>query len=274
MFSTIFYYSVTIMDSLKQSQALPATPKRKRKMAEKPKKVKKPKVEEMPDLLAKWPSLAKVIFEPLQMKGRLSPQPLLPPGVGIEPYELFSFFIPESLYTIISKHTNLYASLHHAGEDSSRLWKPIIPGDIKTVFAAIFYMGAWGGLPIDAFWHPSEVTFKWLQESISQTQFEQIQQYLHISNPHSNAFKPEDSEDKALYDEATIDSIWWHKVKPLVGRFCQACTQYYKPSDSVAIDESMIRCFRRSLHTYKMPNKPISQGYKLYELADHGYVWY
>ena len=23
-----------------------------------------------------------------------------------------------------------------------------------------------------------------------------------------------------------------------------------------------------------MPNKPISQGYKLYTLIDHGYVWY
>jgi hypothetical protein len=36
----------------------------------------------------------------------------------------------------------------------------------------------------------------------------------------------------------------------------------------------MIRCFGCSLHTYKMPHKPISQGYKLYALADHGYVWY
>jgi hypothetical protein len=103
------------------------------------------------------------------MKGRLSPQPILPSGIGIEPYELFSLFILENLYTIISKHTNLYASLHNAGEESSHIWKPIIPGNIKTFFAAIFYMGAWGGLPIDAFWCTSEVTFKWLQESILQT---------------------------------------------------------------------------------------------------------
>jgi hypothetical protein len=73
------------------------------------------------------------------------------------------------------------------------------PGDIKTFFAAIFYMGAWGGLhvPIDAFWHPSAVTFKWLQESISQLRFEQIQRYLHISDPRTNAFEPEGSEDEA-----------------------------------------------------------------------------
>ena len=101
-----------------QSQALPATLKRQCKKPAKPEKAKKPKVEELPDLLAKWPSPGKVIFKPLQMKGRLSPQPVIPPGVGIEPYDLFSLFILEHLYSIISKHTNLYANLHHAGEDS------------------------------------------------------------------------------------------------------------------------------------------------------------
>ena len=29
----------------------------------------------------------------------------------------------------------------------------------------------------------------------------------------------------------------------------------------------------RSLHTYKMPSKPIKQGYKIYGIADHGYIY-
>ncbi len=29
----------------------------------------------------------------------------------------------------------------------------------------------------------------------------------------------------------------------------------------------------RSLHTYKMPNKPIKQGYKIYGIADHRYLY-
>jgi hypothetical protein len=66
------------------------------------------------------------------MKGQLSPQPILRPGIGIEPYELFSLFIPEDFYAIISKHINLYASLHNAGGDGSRPWKDTIPRDIKT----------------------------------------------------------------------------------------------------------------------------------------------
>lgn len=55
------------------------------------------------------------------MKGWLSPQPIIPPGIGIKPYNLFSFFIPKDLYGIISKHTNLYADIHHAREDGSRI---------------------------------------------------------------------------------------------------------------------------------------------------------
>jgi hypothetical protein len=59
----------------------------------------------------------------------------------------------------------------------------------------------------------------------------------------------------------------------------------------VSINELMVRCFGRcvslfllllphyptnyfrSLHTYKIPNKPIKEGYKIYGIADHGYVY-
>ena len=55
---------------------------------------------------------------------------------------------PLILYAIILKHTNPYASLYNAREGGSHTWKPTILGDIKPFFAAIFYIGAWGGLPI------------------------------------------------------------------------------------------------------------------------------
>jgi hypothetical protein len=29
----------------------------------------------------------------------------------------------------------------------------------------------------------------------------------------------------------------------------------------------------KSLYTYKMPNKPIKQGYKIYKIADYGYIY-
>ena len=35
----------------------------------------------------------------------------------------------------------------------------------------------------------------------------------------------------------------------------------------------MVRCFGVSSHTYKTPNKPISEGYKTFTLAEHGYIY-
>ena len=43
------------------------------------------------------------------------------------------------------------------------------------------------------------------------------------------------------------------------------------PSTQVAIDEMVVLFYGRSHH--KMPNKPISQGYKIYALYDHGYTY-
>src|SRR5436305_445765 len=36
----------------------------------------------------------------------------------------------------------------------------------------------------------------------------------------------------------------------------------------------MVRFHGRSNDTCKMPNKPIKQGYKIFALADRGYIWY
>ena len=35
----------------------------------------------------------------------------------------------------------------------------------------------------------------------------------------------------------------------------------------------MIQCLEWSLHTVKMPKKPIKQGYQLYALAEHDYIY-
>ena len=50
--------------------------------------------------------------------------------------------------------------------------------------------------------------------------------------------------------------------------------RYYLPGSRVAINEIMIRFFGRSVHTFKMPNKPIKEGYKMYGMAKRGYVYY
>lgn len=97
-----------------------------------------------------------------------------------------------------------------------------------------------------------------VQLYISETRFEQLKRYLHIS----------DSQEKI-----SIKKEWWYRVEPLASIFHKAARKYYTPGSELSVDELMIQCFGRSLHTVKMPKKPIKQGYKVFALAEHGYIW-
>jgi hypothetical protein len=120
---------------------------------------------------------------------------------------------------------------------------------------------------------------------ISLRRFQQIKRYCHISSKQS---------DRANGLHLPNNKIWWYKLEPLASSLQTSFQRYYSPSSEVSIDELMVRCFGRSvflalwtsvlnllltfmvyrsLHTYKMPNKPITQGYKIYGIADHGYLY-
>ena len=61
-------------------------------------------------------------------------------------------------------------------------------------------------------------------------------------------------------------------MEPLASQFRSAYYSYFFPSSTLSFDEIMVRFYGRSLDTYKMPNKLIKQGYKIYALADAGYI--
>jgi Transposase IS4 len=46
------------------------------------------------------------------------------------------------------------------------------------------------------------------------------------------------------------------------------------PSQNVSVDEMMKAFTGQSAYTVKMLNKLVSEGYKMWALADHGYVWH
>ncbi|PVH79307.1 hypothetical protein DL98DRAFT_420588, partial [Cadophora sp. DSE1049] len=49
--------------------------------------------------------------------------------------------------------------------------------------------------------------------------------------------------------------------------------KYYSPSLKVSIDKLIIRCFSKSVYTYKMLSKLIKQGYKIYGITDYSYIY-
>lgn len=96
---------------------------------------------------------------------------------------------------------------------------------------------------------------------MSQTRFEKIKRYFHISEIDA----PKVGEGGKR--------LWHDKVDPLLEKLHQYSQAYRIPQSNVTIDEAMMRFLGRSIDTCKMPGKPIEIGYKFRCLTDHGYVW-
>jgi hypothetical protein len=119
---------------------------------------------------------------------------------------------------------------------------------------------------IPLYWNPdlAKGPFHSIPSYLSLNQFQQIKRYLYISCSET---------DKSRGFEHPNNKLWWYELEPLASRVQASFRRYYSPSTSISIDELMVRCFGRPNHTYKMPNKPTKQGYKLYGIADRGYIY-
>lgn len=205
------------------------------------------------------------------------PQLQLPSRLNIDsPYALFSLFFSEDIFEYISQSTNEYAQLKQEREadesespetettpSGSRAWKDTTAADIKVFIGILIYMGVHVSPRMDHYWrqdlHQGLIHTPHLYMSLKR--FEQIKRFLHISRPTS------------ADNHQPGDKRWWYKLEPVASSFERAARQYYQPGSNVSVDETMIRCFGRTKHTVKMPNKPIKQGYKIFALANRGYIW-
>jgi len=124
------------------------------------------------------------------------------------------------------------------------------------------YMGIHKELQIPQYWNSNIHLglIHTISSYISLCWFEQIKRYCYIS----------DVEDD-IRQQRNIGDNWWHKLEPLALSLQSTFVRYYIPSSEVSINKPMVQCFSRSIHTYKMTNKPITQGYKLFGIADYGY---
>jgi hypothetical protein len=92
-----------------------------------------------------------------------------------------------------------------------------------------------------------------------------------ISNPKS----PSNSNKDNLDDKALDVSIgWWYKLELVVLEFRSFCLKYWVLGLNLSIDEIMVWFFGRSKYTFKAPNKPIKEGYKIFALCEASYIYY
>lgn len=201
------------------------------------------------EIITKIPSLEKLDFEPLIVDKR-APQLNLPSGLDMKSsYTLFSLFFPEDIFEKIANSTNAYAHLKREPDDEfkrfqGRSWKDTNAAEIKVFLATLIYMGIHDSGQLDCYWRKNikQGPIHTPQFYITLNRFEQLKRYLHISDPREKNLNKKE---------------WWYRVEPLASTFHKAAREYYIPGSELSVDELMIQCFGRSLHTVKMPKKPI-----------------
>jgi hypothetical protein len=184
----------------------------------------------------------------------------------IRPEAIFKLFLTPSLLETIATSTNEYAAEKRGELPAGRPWKDTTAQEVGVWLGIIIYMGVHSSPALSDYWkHDGENPDHPIRHHMGLTRFEQIKRYLHIALPTA----PRETKDA----QGRVRRLWHSKVDPILDQLRKSSHQYRTPSTHVAVDEAMMRCTGRSCDTYKMPSKPIEQGFKFHCLADHGYVW-
>jgi hypothetical protein len=126
--------------------------------------------------------------------------------------------------------------------------------EMRIFIALLIYMGIVGTSSISSFWDKHGNTIHKPMEFMTYYWFSQIKRYFHISPPD-------------------ISTARWHtKLESLASLLRTKFQEYVVLGQNVSFDEMMVPFSGRSRHTLKMKNKPISEGFKVWALCDHGYL--
>ena len=135
-------------------------------------------------------------------------------------------------------------------------WKPVTWAELWGFIAVIINMGIIQLPDIESYWKTSWVCqVPFFRDILPRDRFQEIFWMLHVGTPGVTARK--------------ID-----KIKPLLDILLPRFQELYRPSQNLAIDETMVGFRGRFGSIQYMPQKPTKWGIKAFTLADaaNGYL--
>lgn len=232
-----------------------------------------PKIKAEKKLVSELPPVP-VEYEPLKREEHEAVG--LPAELCTTPLDVFKRLFVQEIWEALCENTNAYyqykkSSLQSSGSSSidarERPWKNTTVGELKVWVGLLLYMGL---VPIPGVTRYWQHTLKQVPMSaMSQNRFTQLKRFLHVSPPHASTA----SASASASAEPAKTPEWWEKLEPMSSIAQRQVKECYVPGSNVAIDEMMVKSEGRSVHTLKMPNKPIDHGYKIFALAEHGYTY-
>ena len=192
---------------------------------------------------------------------------------------ILELFLPDSFLARVTKCLNLYR------KSKGHSFKPISAPDILVFFSIIFYMGV-VRLPAKTdYWNSNGMwpTHKVLS-CMSYKRFQVIWYNICLVKPDEvdddggetdSDDKGEDMEDDN-YSQPP-DKRWFAKAAPIIDLVNETSKKVCPfPAFCVSIDEQMTKFKGHSGQTFRMKNKPISEGYKFWAIccANSGFCYH
>lgn len=207
------------------------------------------------------PQLNLESFEPRSIEDSRSidkghPKKLALRNMEITPLTLFQKFIPSHIIQQIIMNTNTYADIKKTG---GRTWKDVDEHEIKNFLGICVYMGAFKCPRMEEYWDRSgRAPVQEITKSISLFRFQEIKRFIHICDPTGD----------------NGSSYFFNKVEPLMSQVFNTSKHLWIPGKNISVDEMMVMMHGRSSESVRMKNKPISCGFKMWEICDRGYTYF
>jgi hypothetical protein len=187
------------------------------------------------------------------------------PDLVQDPIHYFELFWTPTVWNTLVQNTNAYAKYKEARcrqnincDKKSRWWKDVDLYEMRIFIALLIYMSIDRNSNIESYWFKNSLTIHKPMEHMTFFRFEQIKRYFHVSPPPSQTNQ--------------LKSQWYMKLSPLFQKLRYQFQAYAILGQNVSFDEMMVPCTGRSQHILKIKNKPISKGFKIWALCDHGYT--
>ena len=120
-------------------------------------------------------------------------------------------------------------------------------------------MGLHQDLLIHSFWNQDPrcwSRYTEISKHISKNRWQQINRFLHISEPHPNSLK----------------EIPFDKLEPLSSHLRLTFKKYWRAGTHLTVDETIQRFMGRAYEVVNILSKPTPEGFKIWVLANQGYV--
>src|SRR5271155_196791 len=229
-----------------------------------------------PSLLSQLEVIPK--FEPMELENTRGSSQNLHTIDSSNPEDLFSLFFTDLVLDRIVRCTNLNAERVRVDPVTARAknirfhdslnqlsWKPVTSSDILAYFGILIYMGIHVEPYINDYWNTGDEDrpiHQLVRKTMSRYRWKQINRYFHIWDLASDQlFKRPDNK---VRPHEKVDPLW----KLLSAPF----QRYWKPGRDLAIDECIEAFTGRTADIVNIPTKPTPIGFKIWVLADQGYV--